>query len=192
MAEVATAVNWLRLYAVSLPGVILFVWMVTERLRIKSYAVIPIWVLTLGIGLQQVISIHAVNSAEIKLPGGIVATTPGGDEKLQWIEQRTHPGEFFLQAGWPGVYLPLELRNPLYVASINRFDIPRTEDIALGVQQLKSRPVHYVLWTALLDRDCHLGRPCVDSISLFREYIHASYTCVRTFPDGDTLWQRDE
>jgi hypothetical protein len=192
LAEVATAVNWLRLYSVSLPGVILLFWIVGERLRTKTYAVIFLSVLMLGFGVQQVISIHAANSTEARLPGGSLATTPEYYEKLQWIAERTHPGEFFLQAGWPGVYLPLQLRNPLYVATLSRFDIAYVEDLALSIQQLKSKPVPYILWTPLLDRDCPPGLPCVDSISPIRDYIHASYRCAHTFPDGDTVWQRDE
>ncbi|MGB0065886.1 MAG: hypothetical protein WBP85_15690 [Terracidiphilus sp.] len=192
MVEVATAINWLRLYAVSLPGIILSVWILSEWLRIKSFAYTLVSVLVLGCGVQQVISIHAVNSAEGKLPGGMLATTPESYEKLHWIAQRTHPGEDFFQAGWPGVYLPLQLRNPLYVSSVARFDIPHDEDIPLTVRQLQSKAVHYILWTELLDRDCHPDRPCIDSISPVRDYLHSSYKCVQTFPDGDTLWQRDE
>jgi hypothetical protein len=192
LAEVATAVNWLRLYSVSLPGVILFFWIIGERLRTKSYALIFAWVMTLGFGVQQVTSIHAANSVEARLPGGILATTPEYYEKLQWIAERTHPGEFFLQAGWPGVYLPLQLRNPLYIASLTRFDISRTEDIALSIQQLKSKPVRYILWTPLLDRDCLPGLTCVDTISPIRDFIHVSYKWVHTFPDGETMWQRVE
>jgi hypothetical protein len=192
LLEVATAVNWLRLYSVSLPGVILLFWIIGLRLRLKSFAVIFAWVLTVGFGVQQVISIHAANSVEARLPGGILATTPEYYEKLHWIAERTHPGEFFLQAGWPGVYLPLQLRNPLYIATLSRFDISRAEDVPLGIQQLKSKAVQYILWTPLLDRDCFPGLTCVDSISPVRDYIHATYKCVHRFPDGETLWQRNE
>lgn len=192
LVEVATAINWLRLYAVSLPGVILFCWIVGERLRIKPYAVIGLWVFTLGFGVQQVVANHAVNSVEATLPGGIVATTPEYYQKLQWIAERTHPGEFFLQAGWPGVYLPLQLRNPLFVASLSRFDISAPDDIALSIRQLKLKHVEYVLWTPLLDRDCRPGLSCGDAISPIRDYIHGSYKCVRTFSDGATVWQRNE
>lgn len=192
LAEVATAVNWLRLYSVSLPGVTLFFWIIGERMRTKSYAVILLWVLTIGFGIQQVTSIHAANSVEASLPGGVLATTPEYYEKLRWIAERTHPGEFFLQAGWPGVYLPLQLRNPLYIASLTRFDISRKEDIALSIQQLRSKPVHYILWTPLLDRDCLPDLTCADTISPIRDFIHASYKCVHTFPDGETMWQRVE
>jgi hypothetical protein len=192
LAEVATAVNWLRLYSVSLPGVILFFWIIGDRLRTKSYVVIVLWVMTVGFGVQQVTSIHAANSVQATLPGGILATTPEYYEKLHWIAERTHPGEFFFQAGWPGVYLPLQLRNPLYIATLTRFDIPRADDIALSIQQFKSKPVPYILWTPLLDSACRPGLPCVDSISPIREYIYASYKCVHAFPDGETMWQRDE
>jgi Dolichyl-phosphate-mannose-protein mannosyltransferase len=191
LIEVALSANWLRLYAVSLPGIILLVWMLDRMQKIRRYAAILILILAACIAARQVISIHATYSSRAELPGGRVATTPQAYEKLLWVKQHTQPGEFFLQAAWPGMYLPLQLRNPLYMATLSRLDDARPEDIELAIQQLKTKPVQFVLWAQFLDSQCGSG-PCEVNVLPIRDYLHSSYTRIRTFPDGDTLWQRSE
>lgn len=192
LAEVGTAINWLRVYAVSLPGIVLFMWIVAQKARRIPCAAGLASALLLGLGVQQIVSIHRANSVEANLPGGTLATNPPAYDKLNWIAQRTQPGELFFQAQWPGMYLPLQLRNPLYLPTVSPYDLSSLDDLVSDVQRLKSKPVHFILWSPLLDRDCGPGAACADSISPFRDDLHASYTCVHTFSDGDTLWERNE
>jgi hypothetical protein len=187
LVEVAMSMNWLRLFAVSLPGIVLAVW-VTGGLPRRAVFLVTSVALT-GLAVHQITARRAVFRSRGELPTGRFATTPMANEKLNWLAAHTHPGEFFLQAGWPGVYLPLQLRNPIYWPTLAREDGFTNKNIESAIQQMKAHPVRYVLWTRTLDRGCGLT-PCLDDLTPFRTYRNASYRPTHTFEDGDVLWQK--
>jgi hypothetical protein len=187
--DVAININWLRLFAVSLPGIVLTVWAAEGLQRGRR-----VWFATVSIALtcvavRQIEVKRALSSTRAEFPGGRLATTPQAFEKLRWLATHTHRGEFFLQAGWPGVYLPLQVRNPLYMPTLTRWDGVLDEDIPSAIEQMKARQVRYVLWTRALDEGCGFDS-CSDQLSIFRTYLKSSYRLAHTFDDGDLLWQR--
>lgn len=192
LVEVSFSLNWLRLYAVSLPGIIMLAWALDRLKRRRHYATVLIGVGIICLAGWQTISTHTRRSLSASLPGGAVVTAPQTSEKLQWIMQRTTPGEFFLQAGWPGIYLPLQLRNPLYEDTVGSLHVANPRDIEQAIQQLEAKHVRFILWTRRLDSQCDRGRRCEDYLTPIRDYLSNSYTRVQSFPDGDTLWQRNE
>jgi len=81
--------------------------------------------------------------------------------------RRTAPGDLFFQAGWPGVYLPLQLRNPLYLDIAYAI---RPEEAERVIQELQTTNVPLILWTAHLDAPCVSNRPCDKGTSILRDY----------------------
>lgn len=189
LIEVSFSLNWLRLFAVSLPGIILLGAAVDGATTLPRRTLVLVWLAVLTVAARQTIVNSRTQSLRVRLPGGLAATTPQAYNKLQFIMQRTTPGESFFQAGWPGMYLPLQLKNPLY-RDVAYADRPEETKQAVG--QLESERVPFVLWTQHLDATCHPDRPCVDSLSALRNDLHSSYTRIKVFPDGDTLWHRNE
>lgn len=187
--EVEGSVTWLRLFAVSLPGFVLAVWNMGRSQDLRRSTIIAVCVVLGGIAAYQVVSKHVVSSTHAELPGGRFATTPQNYEELRILAAHAHPGEFFLQAGWPGDYIPLQVRNPLYVPTLGRWDGVSDQDIVLSVREMRSKRVPYVLWKRDMDEGCS-SIDCNDSLSPFRTYLHSSYTPVETFQDGDVLWQK--
>jgi hypothetical protein len=190
--DVAVSINWLRLFAVSLPAIVLTVWAM-GRLPIRRRTLDALF-MTASIALavlavRQIEVKHALSAARGEVPGGRFATTPKAYEKLRWLATHTQRGEFFLQAGWPGVYIPLQVRSPLYMPTLTRWDGVLDEDIQPAIQQMKARQVRYVLWTNTLDGGCAFNS-CTDQLSIFRTYLKSSYRRIQTFDDGDILWQR--
>jgi hypothetical protein len=187
--DVAISINWLRLFAVSLPGIVLTVWAVGGPQRRRRALFMIASITLMGIAVRQIEVKRALSCARGELPGGRFATTPQAYEKLRWLAAHTQRGEFFLQAGWPGVYVPLQVRSPLYMPTLTRWDGVLDEDIQPAIQQTKARRVRYVLWTKSLDERCALNS-CTDQLSIFRTYLKSSYRRIHTFDDGDILWQR--
>ena len=188
MSEVGLSLNWLRWFGVSLPGVVLALWILAPYLYRRRLAVTALAAGVCVVALHQVAGKHTALSARSETPGGELATTPQMNGKLHWLAEHTRPGDYFLQAGWPGVYTILHVRNPLYVEVLDRSHDPGVERI---VREVTASKVRYVLWTAALDRGCSFST-CNDSASPFRRYLVAFYAPVRTFDDGDTVWQRRE
>ncbi len=187
--DVAVSINWLRIFAVSLPAIVLTVWAM-GRLPIRRRASFITASIALAcIAARQIEVKHALSYARGEVPGGRFATTPKAYEKLRWLATHTERGEFFLQAGWPGVYVPLQMRSPLYMPTLTRWDGVLDEDIQPAIEQMKAQRVRYVLWTNSLDEDCVFDS-CTDQLSIFRSYLTSSYRRIHSFDDGDVLWQK--
>ena len=187
--DVAVRINWLRLFAVSMPGIVLAVWAIGGLPLRRRALFITASVALACIALRQIEVKRALSYARGELPGGRFATTPQAYEKLRWLAAHTQRGEWFLQAGWPGVYLPLQVRNPLYMPTLTRWDGVLDEDIQPAIEQMKARRVRYVLWTSALDEGCAF-HACTDQLSGFRAYLKSSYRPAHTFDDGDVLWEK--
>ncbi len=143
--EMTPSLTWFRLYCVAAPGVLLFVWAagrVPKRQRLISNL---LWIGLCCFALGQTWSLHRHQFVILDAPAGTVAAYPEQAEKLSWIAQRTRPGDYFFQAGWPGVYLPLDLNNPVYAESLSPFNTTIPEIVERSIGQLESRRVRYIL-----------------------------------------------
>ena len=184
-AEVGISLSWLRLYAVSAPGVILVPWVVERLPRLRDGLSIVLWAWVLLLAAHQTMTHQRMQRAIVVLPAGKVATTQPTADGLRLVAAFANPGDDIFQAAWPGTYLPLNMRNPLYFDTAGVVDMPRRSDIGFAIQQLEKQRVPYILWDAHLDGSC-----CHDRLAPMREYVHAVYVPVVTLPDGATLWRR--
>jgi hypothetical protein len=189
-AEVGISPNWLRIYAVSAPAVILFAWVIEQMPRGRAFVSTVLWVCIFVAAVHQTMVNHNTQQEVVDLPGGRVATTQKMGDGLRIVAQFTRPGDVVFEAERPGVYLPLRVYNPLSFDTVNKPDMPRPSDIESAAQQLEERRVPYVLWAANLDESC--SSPCSDRLTPLREYIYAAYVPVATLPGGDTLWRRQK
>jgi len=189
LIEVCMSLNWLRLFAVALPGILLIGFAFDRMSSLRRAAFIGGWIIVAGLAAHHIVSTTRTSSLRVVLPGGRVAINPQAYDKLHEIMRRTAPGDLFFQAGWPGVYLPLQLRNPLYLDIAYAI---RPEEAERVIQELQTTNVPLILWTAHLDAPCVSNRPCDKGTSILRDYLHRSYVRVHTFPDGDTLWQSNK
>jgi hypothetical protein len=124
--------------------------------------------------------------AVVQVPGGRIATSPSRAEELSWLAGHTQPGQFLFNAGWPGVYLPLGVRNPIYADGFDSRGVTRPEYVDLAILQLEAKQVRYVLWPQRFDAlgDAH------SHFAAFHAYLETHYRKVRSFADGDELWER--
>jgi hypothetical protein len=182
--EIAQSPNWFRFYCVCLPGVILLVWLVGALNKISVFATRTLWIGVVGLAAYQTWSMHTHNCAVIELPAGRVAMLPVAAEKLAWLAARTQPGQFMLQAGWPGVYLPLGVRNPLYVESIGFEGATELGYLALSIRQLEAKRVQYIVWSPRLESPPY-------SLATFHDYLVSHYRFVYRFADHDEVWARN-
>jgi hypothetical protein len=159
---------------------------------IRRYVIAAAWLVLLSIGLVQTRSRHVSASARLELPAGHVALRPQVFEKLSWLAERTTPEDFFFQAAWNSFYLPMHLRNPVFLDLMETSALTDPEYVDLTIRQLETRPVHYILWPPRLnapnpfyggEKQYHLGP--------FRDYLRSHYHLVRSFPDNDEIWERN-
>jgi hypothetical protein len=189
LVEVALSPNWLRIYTVSAPGIVLFVWLLGQSGRAKKFALALVWALVLCVGGEQVWSKRHHEFIVTDLPAGRAAADPVSSEKLIWFAQHTAPGDFFLQAAWPGLYVPLDLRNPVYADAFRANSETRPEFVAEAIDALERRPVHYILWTPRLNGP-DLVQPGVDFLAPLRAFLQTHYHRVFVFSDLDEVWEK--
>jgi hypothetical protein len=188
--EVALNVNWLRVFAVTLPGIILVIWLVAETKALRRAVVSVLWILAACLALAQVAYRQGRTATVMELPGGRAAVLPKDFEKLDWLAQRTKPGDAFFQAGWTSFYLPLRLHNPLFVDVLESTAVTNPPDVELSVRQMEAAKPRYVLWPPRLNAPDSFYGPLQYHVEPFRDYLHANYNLVCSFSDGDEVWER--
>jgi hypothetical protein len=189
LVEVSLSVNWLRVYCVSMPAIILFVWNIGKA-KVHSHATGLLWVAVLCLALLQTWTRNHRGFVTMDLPAGRAAVAPQAREKVEWLMQNTKPGELFFQAGWPGLYLPLGLHNPVYLDVLETGDQTRPQYVDLSIRQLQAKQVRYILWSPRLDSLDSFRPPEAYHLTAFREFLHSRYQRVRTFSDQDEIWER--
>lgn len=190
MLEVAQGLNWVRVYCIAMPAVILFIWLMKELCNVQARTEALIWICILTLAIQQITSRHREQYVIAALPSGTVATIPPKAEKLTWLAQRTRPNDFLFEPGWPGSYLPLQLRNPVFIDGFDSTGMTPPEYVELSTRQLDAKAVRYLLWSPRLGSFALQKEDVDDHLATFRAYLEEHYRRVRTFSDADQLWER--
>jgi hypothetical protein len=190
LAEAASSLNWLRLYTVSLPGMVLLIWMVGRAERARRYSIVVLWVLISAFAIRQTVSRHVGQHVTTETPGGKTAVSPMAYSKLQPMMYYTKPGQAMFQAAGPGLYLPLQLRNPLFMDAVETNHQTRPEHVEQAVRQLEAKKVPFVLWSPRLDAADQFDDATEEAIAPLRNYVRERYARVQVFSDRDELWQR--
>jgi len=179
-AEVAVSPSWFRLFCISLPAVILLVWLFGCMGNYETLATRVLWIGVVSLACLQVAYAHWTFSAVAELPAGRIATTPQAAEKWIWLAAHTKPGEYLLQAEWPSAYLPLGLRNPIYLDIVASAGASKLGYLTRAMRELDAKRVRYIVQSPGF------------AIPEFHEYLQARYRLVHTFADHDEVWERRE
>jgi hypothetical protein len=159
-----------------------------------------IWVGLLAVAAHQTWSRHHEQHVVLQLPGGRAAVRPLVAEKFAWLQAHTRAGQLFFDAGWLGPYLPLALRNPLFLDDMGGYmfrqlktaaaagDTERRsqarmlEYVQVCTRTLLAKQVEYVVWKP------SLGRPPFH-VPMIREFLEQNYRKVHTFTDENEVWE---
>ncbi len=189
---IAPAPNWLRLCSVSLPALILLVWLVNSPGKLHQEISRLLWAAALMLAIFEPLSRQVHWRAYLDAsPGRTAFLNPEDYHKQLWIFQRTSRSEFLFEAEFPRMYFTLGLRNPAAVPFLTPTDYTRPEQVQEVVGALEKHRVRYVLWSVWLDlRDDR--NPAGDHLGPLRAYLRTHYRVVKTFPDFEQVWERDD
>jgi Dolichyl-phosphate-mannose-protein mannosyltransferase len=191
MFEVAQSLNWVRVYCVAMPAIILFVLLLQKQGNPQAHTKSFMWVCILALAIQQTTSRHRQPYVIADLPSGTVAVASLKAEKLTWLAQRTRPNDFLFEPGWPASYLPLQVRNPAFIDGFDSRGITPPEYVEWSIRQLDAKAVRYVLWSPSLELAIVQKDDSGNHLAAFRAYLEQRYRRVRTFSDADQLWERN-
>jgi hypothetical protein len=188
-AEILPGFNWVRLYAVALPAVILFVWAVGRAPRYARVAHLLVAVGTVLLACALVRSTYRNHRDVVDIPGGRVASNAKDQEKLPWLADHLRPGESVFLAGKSSLYIPLGLHNPLFLDAAVPGPQTAPAHVRRAIRDLDAAEVAHVLWSPALGAP-QPGQP-PEGVPALRAYVHARYHLEKTFRDGDELWERN-
>jgi hypothetical protein len=186
MVASAPAAN--RLYTVSLPALILLVWLLDTRSALERVLLRGLWVTVVLLALIKPVVTQMRWKASLNLPTGNVAFFNHAlYDKTRWLLQRTQPGGYFF--GDQFVNFALRLRNPGRIAFIVPTDYTRPDEVDDLVKGLERHEVRFVSWYPDLDsvpRD-RQG----NNLAPLRRDLREHYRVTETFSSGDKIWERD-
>ena len=189
---VAPAPNWFRLCSISLPELILLVWLVNSMRSFRALLLGCLWIVAGILAVTEPWPARIHWHGYLDLPTGRTAfPTQDSYDKYKWVLQRTRPSEFFFDgASLPRMYFPLGLRNPAKVPFFTTTDYTRPEQVEDALGALERHKVRFVVWALELDMP-PLDRPEGDHLGPLRAYLRARYHVVKVFPDFDQVWERN-
>jgi len=185
---VAPAPSFFRLSVVSLPALILLVWLLSLPGRPERVLAGLLWVFAVLLVALEPLRTQRHRNPYMDLPSGRVALLePDLLERYRWVADHTRPSDFFFEADWSDTYVALGLRNPTPVPFVTNTDYTRPEQVRDVIDALEKRDVRFVLWS--WDLDTPQGDLAGDHLGPLRFYLRTRYHVVKTFADGDQVWQ---
>jgi hypothetical protein len=184
---VASAPAYNRLYTVSLPGIVLLVWVTSVFVQVKKILSPILWMAVLSLAIVKPIITQTRWKAYLNLPSGrTVFFDPTAYEQAKWIRDRTRPSDYFF--GDQLLCFALGLRNPARVPFLRPTDYTRPEEVRDVVQALEQHRVTLVSWYRGLDAPVDDAGNHLAPLQL---YLHGHYHVEKTFLNGDKIWVRN-
>jgi hypothetical protein len=190
--EVITRLDWNRMDAVAIPGVILCIWAVSRAQKFKPILMAMCWCLVGWMALTQSLAIGIHHYRRLSLPTGPALFQQDEATEFEWIMQHTRPGDSFFGVATMSYYTPLQLKNPSPVDVLLPYRVTLPEWVTLTISRLEQTQVEYILWspkTGILHVEDSPSSE-EDHLGPFRYYLKSHFMLIKTFANGDEIWKR--
>lgn len=185
----ASAPSWLRICAVSPPGVILFAWFWNSPGKFHRHRIKAIWIMVMLLAIGECAERGVRWHRQINLPIGRVAMmNPDHYASLEYFLRRTKPGDYFF--GDEMFNYLLDLRDPAVVPYVTGSDYTRPLQVENVIEGLKTHRVKFALWANSLD----LPPPRFggkNNLAPLRHYLERYYHYVDDPPNGMLVLERN-
>jgi hypothetical protein len=193
LLSVASAPAAVRVAPGMLPALILLVWLMFSLRQFRRSLVTLLWLGVLGSALFGAYWRQTHWRTFFDTPGGRIGVHDQDlAERLVWLQERSHPGEYMFDTQWPIVNVALGLRNPTPIPVLTDTDYTRPEQVEGVILGLEKHQVHYVLWSegdliALPNGRIAPG----DHLEPLRRYLRTNYQLAATFTDSTPVLERN-
>jgi hypothetical protein len=183
---IAPAPSLLRLSSAGAPAMILLAWMLSRGGETTRRLSVALGAVAILIGVAVPIQHQARWRATLDLPGGRTAFfDPVQYQEYGWLDRQIQPGDYFFGAN--AMYVTFHVMNPAPVAFFDGTEYTRPEYVAAGVRGFQQHDVPLIVLKGPLDDP---PPSAFDHSAPFRDYVRANYLPMKTFANGDTVWQR--
>lgn len=186
---VASSLSLKRISIASPPALILLAWLLSEHSKAAVAAARILGVGSVAIALLLPLRAQTKHWNYVDLPAGRVAIPdPSVAEIYRWMAAHTRPGEAYF--GAMSVAVPLRLFNPAPIDYLFPGEYTRPEQLVETVAAIEKFKAPLVTKEAM-NIPAAYGQ-FRDSLQPFQDYLNRHYRLVKTFPNGDTAWERVE
>jgi len=189
---ISPAVGELRAISIYLPALLLMVWLFRSWGKAGRRILHALWITALLLAVVEPFSRQTHWRAQLNLPTGRMAILdPLTYDMHRWLLERTKPSELFFEEEVPRLYFTLDLRNPTPVPFLTNTEYTRPEQVRGVIQALDAHRVRLVMVSPFLDLPPY-GQDWGDHLAPLRAYLDTHYQRVKTFPNGEQIWERQE
>ena len=184
---IASAPAYNRMYTVSLPGIILLVWLMSSFPAVERMLSPILWTVVVVLATLKPLVTQTRWKAYLNLPTGRTAFfQPEAYEKTKWVAERTQPSEYFF--GDQLLCFALRLQNPARVPFLRPTDYTRPEEVRDVVQALEEHQVNFVSWYHGLDIPVDNAG---NNLGPLLFYLRKRYRVAKVFSNQDEMWERN-
>lgn len=192
-----TAPNTSRLFQVAMPGLIVFVWLISyakERFPFVTKALATATACFVLLSTIQAVRVQTFPHQMLGTPSGTLAYNPSPiiDKRYKLLMERTKPGDIVFEAYQPYIYFPLLLRNPTKYGQIWNSDYTRPEHVAETIADLAAKRPRYILWNNNYNKPSEI-RSEGDHTAPLAEYLQQNYrpaSDIIEIPEGRIqIWE---
>jgi len=183
--SVMSAATVLRLCVIAPPAMILGVWFFSGTTQLDRWMRAALWTAGVVLLLYLPVSRQRYGGTALDMPTGRAAFGNARQyEAMQWLAERTHPGESIFDDPGAAFALRLESAGPLDYVTTGEFTRP--EQVAAVVRALEQRRTRFVY----LFPDLYATPRTGDNLGPFRDYLSNNYHLAKAAPSGQ-MWERN-
>jgi hypothetical protein len=171
-----------RLFQISMPGLIVFVWL-SSRIRFMNERIVKAAVLALVL-LGAIVTLRLQTSWEklyLDAPTGRIAFLSSVTlERYKWLSENTVPGEYVFEVYQCAVNFPLQLPNPTQLTFLldNGYTPQWQVDRAIG--NLKEKNPRFIIWDGRWNKERDEREPG-DHLAPLYDYLRERYILEKEF-----------
>lgn len=179
-----------RLCEVSLPAMVLAIWLV-RRSPYQGIGTVCMWSAVLVGFIALAVRTQTRACLTLPTPSGHVAVIiPNNSAKSMvasaWVAAHTKPGDVVFVADDPTLYTLLGLTNPTELPFITATAYTRPEQVAKALVDMAKREPQYILWDEDFDLPGQDARG--DALASLRSFLRKHFTVIKEFPNGERIF----
>lgn len=181
----------LRLYHISIPAMVVLVWLLSRLIRSTAFAKAAVCAFSI-LGVLYCVQRQTVANVTLELPGGKAAFLASNvAEKYSWLAAETKPGDAIFEAQHPTFYFPLLLKNPtpLYLVRDNNY----TPSFQIGqlMQALGNSRPRFIIWQGSWSKGAAERIPG-DNLAPLWDFIRTNYALKKEFHEFGEFTKNSE
>lgn len=183
-----------RLFQISAPALILFVWLVSQKVNFALFPKLAVvGLVVFGVFLSFRLQTNWEKQVLETRSGNIAFLSPVVLERYRWLNENAAENEYVFEVYQSVTNFPLQLRNPTQVPFLLNTGYTPKWQVAQSIENLEEKQARYVIWDDVWTnelREIDEG----ENLGPLYEYLIQNYELKKSFTPYNNrrmqLWER--